>query len=204
MSIWIWGTAGAVYLLFLFWYFNWSGKIKLDEVDAYLDKVKNSSGGKDTELEIIREFLCADDGKEFFMQNFIKYVDGKVFDPSTCKPVEPSVVLRQQYLWPLGIELLKRGGHPVFMAAPAFEETKPGEYAGGYIDSWCSDPNPGWSGTAMMRYRSRRDMIEIMIEPRFADIHKFKKETIKQTVSFPVKVNFGFFTSPKYFFPQLS
>ena len=55
----------------------------------------------------------------------------------------------------------------------------------------------------MMRYRSRRDMIEIMIEPRFADIHKFKKETIKQTVSFPVKVNFGFFTSPKYFVPLL-
>jgi hypothetical protein len=47
------------------------------------------------------------------------------------------------------------------------------------------EPDPGWSFGAAIRYRSRRDMIELVNDPRFADAHAFKRAAIENTLAFP-------------------
>ncbi len=39
----------------------------------------------------------------------------------------------------------------------------------------------------MVRYRSRRDMIEIATDPAFRDAHAFKMAAMQQTIAVPVE-----------------
>ena len=38
-----------------------------------------------------------------------------------------------------------------------------------------------------MRYRSRRDMLEITADPRFGERHEYKMAGLEKTIAFPVK-----------------
>lgn len=68
--------------------------------------------------------------------------------------------------------------HPVYQARTV----------GGYIDSWNADNNVSFGVSAMMRYRSRRDMVELVIDPRFSDSHIYRLAAIERTISFPTQV----------------
>jgi hypothetical protein len=59
---------------------------------------------------------------------------------------------------------------------------------GGFIDSWNAEDNLSFSGTAMMRYRSRRDIAELVMNPSFADGHIYKLAAIERTVSYPTQI----------------
>ena len=188
MSVWL--TAAALYVAFLYWYVNWSGPIKADEIDGYLKQFLKGSGAPHTDREVLRRFLEQDDGKEFVMQNFIKLHVGKLPHPVTGEQVNPQDVLAG-YFKPFAKELFKRGGHPVFMTRKV----------GGYIDSWNCDKDPQWAATAMMRYKCRRDLIELASDQRFSDIHIFKTSAIDKTVSFPVQITMSFFLRPRFYVP---
>lgn len=187
----IWLTAAALYLVFLYWYINWSGPISADEINGYLKDFSAGSGVQYTDVEVVRRFLEEDDGKEFIMQNFVSLRSGKMAHPVTGEPANPQDVI-SGYFKPFVKALLKRGGHPVFMARKV----------GGYIDSWNCDPDPQWAATAMMRYRCRRDMFELASDKRFADIHIFKTSAIDKTVSFPVQINMSLSLRPRLYVPM--
>ena len=70
-----------------------------------------------------------------------------------------------------------------FCAATLFQART----VGGFIDSWNADDNLSFSGTAMMRYRSRRDIAELVMDPMFSDGHIYKLAAIERTVSYPPK-----------------
>ena len=184
-------TAAFLYLAFLYWYTNWSGAISAEEVDRYIEQFSAGSGTQYTDIEVLRRFLEEDDGKEFVMQNFVTLHSGKISHPVTGEQVDPQEVIGG-YFKPFAKALFKRGGHPVFMARKV----------GGYIDSWNGDGDPQWAATAMMRYRSRRDLIELASDKRFSDIHIFKTTSIEKTVSFPVQINMSFFLRPRAYVPM--
>ena len=186
----IWLTAAALYVVFLYWYNNWSGPILAQEIDDYIDDFSAGSGAQYTDLEVLRRFLEEDDGKEFVMQNFISLHSGKMAHPVTGVATYSQEVIGG-YLQPFVKALFKRGGHPVFMARKV----------GGYIDSWNCDADPQWAATAMMRYRCRRDLIELTLDKRFSDIHIFKTSAIEKTVSFPVKITMSLFLRPRFYVP---
>ena len=191
-TIWIWGTAGVLYLVFLAWYVNWSGPITADEVDSYMDTFHKSKGGAHTDAEVFRQFLESDDGNEFVMQNLVKFHKGKIPDPISGELRDPRAVLNG-YFGPFTSALFKRAGHPVIAS----------QKVGGYIDSWETTADPGWDLSSLMRYRSRRDLVELAIHPSFEDIHVFKNAAIQQTASFPTQTSISFFLSPKFFVPLL-
>ena len=56
---------------------------------------------------------------------------------------------------------------------------------------------------SLIRYRSRRDLAELVVDPFFEDIHVFKNAAIEQTASFPTQTAVSFFLSPKFFVPLL-
>ena len=83
-----------------------------------------------------------------------------------------------EYFGPFSLALLKRGGHPVFQARTV----------GDNIDSWNAESNVGFGVTAMMRYTSRRDLVELVLDPAFADSHIYKLAAIERTISYPTHI----------------
>jgi len=187
----IWLCVAVVYVLFLAWYYNWSGPIQSDEIEDALRKMFDSSGAKNTDIDVFRRFLRDDDGKEFIMQNFVKLQKGPLINPVTGESSHASTLL-SKYVGPFTKALLVRGGHPVFVARKV----------GGYIDSWEACPDQMWDATAMMRYRSRVDLLELASDPRFANIHIFKTTAIEKTVSYPVQLTMSFFIKPGFYVPM--
>ena len=173
----IWLLVPILYAVFALWYFNWSGPLTSEEVDAFMARFDTIEGGKHTEAETFRAFLENDDGKEFVMLNQVQLHEENVVHPTSGQSMPASEILGG-YFKPFALALLKRGGHPVFQARTV----------GGNIDSWNADANLGFGTTAMMRYKSRRDLVELVFDPAFADAHVYKLAAIERTVSYPTRV----------------
>jgi len=188
----IWLAAAALYGMFLYWYFNWSGPLSEAEVEQIIGRFSEQSGSGKTDLEVLRTFLQQDDGKEFVMQNSVKLHPGSIPHPVTGDSVTARDLL-EGYTKPFIKALFARGGHPVYMARKV----------GGYIDSWSCDADPQWTFTAMMRYRSRRDLAVLASDSRFSAIHSFKTLAIAATVSFPVQIQLSFFMRPPVYVPLM-
>lgn len=182
----------VLYLAFLAWYYNWSGPLKEHEIEVLLQKYVGTPGAKTTDIEVVKEFLRRDDGKEFFMQNFIRLKKGQIAHPVTGEDTNASELL-SKYSATFGKAIFKRAGHPVFMALKV----------GGFIDSWGSNADEKWHITSMMRYRSRREVFEVGCDPKFNDIHIFKTAAIEKTTSFPVQIRQTQIMRPGVYVPLL-
>jgi hypothetical protein len=187
-SLWI--VLAILYVAFVLWYYNWSGPIKEHEIEGMMGKIKRSSGAANTNIDVISDFIKNDDGKEFVMQNFICVKDGLIEHPVTGEKTAAAELL-QQYSSPFTKALFLRGGHPVFVSRKV----------GGLIDSWGGNDDEWWHITAMMRYRSRRDLIELITNLKFDDVHIYKLTAIDKTTSFPVQLKMSLFMRPGVYVP---
>jgi hypothetical protein len=68
-----------------------------------------------------------------------------------------------------------------------------GRGAGHYVEHWGTEPDPGWTLALVVRYRSRRDMIELAADPRFAAAHTYKVAAMANTLAFPVSPGYALF-----------
>lgn len=175
---WPWIIAAAIYVLFLAWYLNWRGALTPAEVDALVARIRaaNPEAAERNADGTIREFLAADDGREFFMLNLVKLADTPVPHPVTGQPVTARKAL-DAYTGVFLPALFRRGGHPAIAARKV----------GGYVDAWGVEPDPGWSIVGYMRYRSRRDLAHLAADPRFGAAHDFKFAAMPKTFSFPTQ-----------------
>ena len=174
---WAWPAALLAYILFRAWYDNWSGPLTAEEIEHFMNITADLPGPHHTDRTVLREFLEADDGKEFVMCNLVKLFPHPVAHPFTGVPT-PAQDLLQAYVKQFVGVLLSGGGHPVLA----------GRKVAGYIDAWNAPPDPGWSIAGMMRYRSRRDMMKLATNGRFLKAHPFKHAAVQQTYSFPTQV----------------
>jgi hypothetical protein len=173
----IWILVPIVYGIFSIWYFNWRGPITFEEVDAFMVSFDQVEGSEHTGAEIFREFLEQDDGSEFVMLNLVQLHQGEVVHPISGDKMSASKLIGE-YFGPFARALLKRGGHPVFQARTV----------GGNMDSWNVDNNQGFGVTGMMRYKSRRDLVELILDSGFADAHIYKLAAIERTISYPKRI----------------
>lgn len=185
MNWWIWGGALALYGLFRLWYDNWRGPLTTAEIDAFFDSVQGKYGGGN-DPAVLRSFLEADDGKEFVMLNLVKIEPGMVIDPQSGKELSGREAMRR-YSDPFVRALIARGGHPGMV----------GRKVGPYVDAWQVEGDPGWSIFGLMRYRSRRDLLELAADPRFAEIHPYKLLGIPVTFSFPTQREVSIYMGPR-------
>jgi len=173
LNWWLWGSSAALYTIFRYWYDNRRGKITPQEIDFFLDRGRQHGADSVNDLSIIRTFLENDDGREFFMVNLVKYT-GNIPHPETGAATTGQAML-QHYSKSFVKNMIRYGGHPAIAARKI----------GGYIDAWQVPPDPGWNIMGFMRYRSRRDMIDMATDPKFNSIHKFKIAGVGETFSFP-------------------
>ena len=174
MTIAIWVLAVVLYFVFWAWYVGFRGPLTKSEVDGYLAKL--DPGLADPERrERMRAFLESDDGREFFMVNLIRLHPDPVRPPGGGDPAPAAAVL-EGYTGPFLRALFRRAGHPALG----------GRAAAGYLEVWGVEKNPGWTMAGVIRYRSRRDLIELASAPQFAPIHVFKTAAMSNTLAFPI------------------
>jgi hypothetical protein len=76
--------------------------------------------------------------------------------------------------------LFRRACHPV-LAGPV---------VGRALDLWGIENGERWSLVGLVRYRSRRDVMEISTDPAFRDAHQFKTAAMQQTIAIPLEPAF--------------
>lgn len=182
----IWGTALLAYGAFRLWYDNWSGPLKPAEINAFLAQMAGRFEATGNSPDVLRAFLEADDGREFVMLNLVKAQLDPVEDPQTGQMVQGFELLKR-YSKRFMPVLFRNGGHPGIV----------GRKVGGYVDAWNTEPDPGWTVFGLMRYRSRRDMIKLVMDPAFMTGHPDKSLGTLATFSFPTQRVLSFYVGPR-------
>lgn len=169
---WTWLVIVVIYLVFFSWYSSFKAPLSPQEIEYYVEKVNGTS----EELASFRKFMEEDDGDDFVMINIMEIYD----TPLQIEGVEPGETTDQvlgkymEYMFPA---MLSRASHPVFRGNAASLRA---------MDIMNADGMETWTGAAGVRYRSRRDMIEISTNPEFAGRHEFKVAALAKTIAFPV------------------
>ena len=165
-----------LYLGFFVWYTNLSGPLSEEEIDLVIKRIDN---GETTISEEDRsnfiKFLRNDDGGDFYMVNFLDLNENPPVMENTGESASASDLLDfyMEYMYP---ELFIRASHPVFG----------GEVSANAIDHLGAEETKEWDRTAIMRYRSIRDMLEIANNEIFSKRHEYKTNALIKTIAIPV------------------
>ena len=177
----LWLPIAVVYTVFFLWYTNLSGPLTDQEIETYKKMFEESnSDRRDSEQwEIAFKFMSEDDGKDFYMVNFLDRNES----PRTMEATGEGATSfdlqmhYMEYMWP---QQFKRASHPVFFANvlnPA-------------LDIVAAQGMEEWDIVAIFRYRSRRDLFEIGLNPIFDERHEYKVEALDKTIAIPVETPF--------------
>jgi hypothetical protein len=164
-SLVLWSILAALYLGFRLWYDGGGGPLTPEEVAHYVARLEQRNAPPER-IAKLREFLESDTGSDFVMANFIRFQD----DPAARQDMD-------RYMAHMYPELFQRACHPVF-AGPVVARA---------LDYWGLENGERWSFVGLVRYRSRRDVMEISTNPAFADAHRFKTAAMAQTIAIPVE-----------------
>ena len=74
--------------------------------------------------------------------------------------------------------------------------------ASGNVENVASDHDEGWGAAGMIRYRSRRDLMEILPATIGSEHHALKLESLERTFAFPAAPWF-LFGGPKILAPLI-
>ena len=173
---WIWLVLVGLYGAFFSWYTSFGGPLDDEEIAHYIGLFESREPSPSPErLARLRTFMEEDTGDDFVMVNVIEMYD----TPLQVEGVEPgdtSDDVLAKYLEYMIPALFVRACHPVLY----------GRAANSAMDLMNADGMEQWSTGAGMRYRSRRDMLEIASNPAFAGSHAFKVAAMRKTIAFPI------------------
>jgi len=171
----VWITLAVLYGAFLLWYDGGGGPLSLQEIEHHIG-ILEQRGGKPEQIASLRAFLTSDPGGDFVMANYIHFRDEPLAG-GELQPGESSQQALDRYMAHMYPALFRRACHPVF-AGPVVAKA---------LDLWGIDDAASWSLVGLVRYRSRRDMIEIATDPAFSDAYKYKIAALQQTIAVPVE-----------------
>ena len=178
LSMKIWLPLSLIYILFFLWYTNLSGPLSDQEIAAYKEMYEESNRDSN-QWERAFKFMSKDDGKDFYMVNFLDSNESPRTMEATGEGAtwEDLSAHYMAYMWP---QLFKRASHPVFFSYvlnPA-------------LDIVAAQGMEEWDIVAIFRYRSRRDLFEIGLNPIFEERHEYKIESLDKTIAIPVETPF--------------
>ena len=153
-----------MWLVFSFWYTNTSGPISKEERAAFLGAAAEM-GWDGERLASIERFMAQDDGGQFLMVNLLDLAD----DPEAGANMNRYM----EHMYPA---LLSRACHPAFAGGVVHQA----------MDLAGIEGAETWGSVGIVRYRSRRDLLEIAMNPVFSDKHDYKIESLAKTIAVPV------------------
>jgi hypothetical protein len=165
----------ALYAAFLLWYGGDGEPMSTDEINAGIRELQDtdpSEHGKSA-VDDVLQLLSNDDGKEFVMQNLVRYRLKALYPPGSNYGDDPREADRRYGRAIVG-DLLRNGNLILFVA----------RRSGNFIVPEGAD---SWHYVAMVRYRSRRDFLKFALQANQADKFIHKWAAIEKTHVFPVK-----------------
>ena len=163
---WIWlGLLALVYAGFWSWYGGDGDPLTEAEGEELLTRMEQmydldrEDAPAGSMLRNLSEMIPRDDGREFYAVNL-----------ETRKQGSEAIASEEEYTNRVVPLLLVRGGHPVFLSKPA--GLMLGEY-GNEIDR-----------VAVVRYRSLRDLIDMILDPAMKDARVYKYGALEHTEVF--------------------
>lgn len=182
---WLWLTPTLIYIVFTLWYTNLGGPLTSEEVDTVIQAMQ-ANGESPEQIELLRNFMGEDTGKQFIMINNIDTVESPIELPATGPNASAGDLMNyyMEYMFPA---LFMRASHPIFMGYPIAPS----------MDIVGIDNAEVWTQGALMRYRSRRDLIEIATDPRFEERHEYKLAALDKTIAYPVEVSL-YLSDPRF------
>lgn len=169
----------SLYLVFLAWYGGW-GNSPISEGELREWQAHSLSQGEfSTEAGNIARLLAADDGEEFYMLNLNRYAYA-AGTPQEGVPADYQAYGRA--VLPL---LLQRASHPIYSGQlPAFLVT-------GELD------HPVWHEVILVRYRSRRDFVDMITSDAYRSIVQNRSGGIAFAAVAPTQAGLNLIT-PRY------
>jgi hypothetical protein len=163
------------FIVFTSWYDGWWISPLTPKDGQVLFEALNGSRGENqvsqtVNRQSVEEFVRTDDGRPFYMVNILKYKPIENSDSTALNEAATGVDERYaSVVFPL---LLKRASHPVLVASPLRTFSEPS------IDE-------AWDDIFIMRYRSRRDLFEIVTSEVFQEAWVHKLDSVEKTVVIP-------------------
>jgi hypothetical protein len=171
----IWATAFILYAIFWLWYVGFRKPLSDVEVDHYLKELNKFNNTNSAGMTGLRQFLENDTGKSFVMVNSIKLkkspdlVEGVQEGDSSLKTL---ITYHKSFMK----AMLKRAGIGIFQ----------GRVADNSVDVIGIENAEEWQISAINRFRSRRDFMEILITPQFHEKHELKFAALSKSIAYPV------------------
>ncbi len=175
-----------IYISWFAWYGGSGEPVTEAELESYLEIVKGNAESRGADpghaLDYMQRLASSDDGDEFLMVNLIRYRSKAEYPEGSPWADDPDPMAADaRYNRGIVPQLLKRGSLPVVF----------GEVLGPFIN------DPGgeeWDRVGMVRYRSARDMLDMIVEMSTTDLATHKWASIEQTHVFPMKPTVSLFT----------
>lgn len=172
------------YLGFLGWYGGSGPALTPQETERYISEIRSraEAAGHASDghlLEQIRQLAASDDGKAYYMLNLIRFRQKAAYPPGSPWG-DDALAADARYSAAIAPFLFKHGAHPLLIGAPQ----------GRFIDE-AGDVE--WQRVALVRYRSRRDMLEMIVDLAGLDIGVHKWASIEKTQVFPLRPIFDLF-----------
>ena len=182
LSKWVWLVCGVVYIAFFSWYTSFGGPLSDAEIEYYMEKFAERNPQMAAEDEArLRRFMQEDTGDDFAMLNVIDTYEVPM-QIEGVEPGESSDEVLGKYMAYMYPALFSRACHPVMAGAAANTA----------MDLMNAPGMESWTRGALMRYRSRRDMLDIATNPAFEGSHEFKVAAMRKTIAFPLDPWFHF------------
>ncbi len=176
----------AVYGAWFVWYGGSGDPVTNAELEAYVSAMseKSKSGPEtvDETAELMRRLGEFDTGNEFLMVNLIKY-RGQAEYPNDSEWVEETDALAADARYSSGVvkALLSRGSLPILK--------------GSVIGKFMTDEDwRDWDVVAIVRYRSVKDMLDMIVDMAGSGLAVHKYASIKQTHVFPIEPEISLFS----------
>lgn len=172
-------VTSLLYALFFFWYGGSSVPLTPEEADTIIDEIeKNAKARSGTQfdpalIDSFRVLTRNDDGREFYMLNLMRLRQKAVYPDGYDYDDDPQAAA-DRYAAAVIPELLIRGSLPILI----------GNYSSAFIPA---HPASDWDQIGIVRYRSRRDMLEMAREMSLRGGGEHKWASLEETIVFPIK-----------------
>ena len=160
----IWLIALLTYALFYFWYIGFRSRVTPAEIERTM-AILDAGLVDETRKSHLSHLLANDDGKDFVMVNLLEL----------AKPRKESSKNLNAYQKIFLGQLLRKAGHPILIARAA----------SGNVENVACQEFDNWTAAGMVRYRSRRDLMEILPATIGSEHHELKLSALDKTYAFP-------------------
>ncbi len=171
----LWTLPTLLYVVLALWYTNTGGPLSQDEIEAFVEQFE-ASGFTDEQVAPLRRFMEEDTGRQFLMVNLVDLKEVPDAIPGAA-PIASSAAAMEHYMEYMYPALLRRASHPAIAGQAVFDA----------MDLAGIEGAEHWQMAALMRYRSRRDLLEIASNPEMRVRHPYKLAALEKTIAFPIE-----------------